>query len=114
MVTAGNARPREIRGQTVPVAGGSQEERAKRTRGDEIEHEIKKLRDLYGQKQGRVAKPIPFNKVDAVFQKISKVTRLLRVNDACERVKEMVKGIKKVTSKIDNRWKQASTPRSYT
>ena len=87
----------------MPVAGGSQEERAKRTRGDEIEHEIKKLRDLYGQKQGRVAKPILFNEVDAVFQKISKVTRLLRVNDACKRVKEIVKGIKKVTGKIDNR-----------
>src|ERR1700677_5368625 len=102
MVTAGNAGPREMRGQAVSVAGGSQEERAKRTRGDEIEHEIKKLRDLYGQKQGRVAKPIPFNEVDVVFQKISKVTRLLRVNDAYKRVKEMVKGIKKVTGKIDD------------
>ena len=89
--------------QTVPVAGGSQEERAKRTRGDEIEHEIKKLRDLYGQKQGRVAKPIPFNEVDAVFQKIGEVTRLVRVNDACKRVKEIVKGIKKVASKINDR-----------
>jgi hypothetical protein len=48
MVTAGNAGPREMRSQTVPVARGSQDERAKRTRGDEIEHEIKKLRDLYG------------------------------------------------------------------
>jgi len=38
-----------------------------------------------------------------VFQKMSKVTRLLRVNDACERVEEIVKGIKKVTSKIDDR-----------
>ena len=45
---AGNAGSREMRGQTVPVAGGSQDKRVKRTRGDEIEHEIKKLRDLYG------------------------------------------------------------------
>jgi len=103
MVTAGDAGPRETRGQTAPETGGSQEERAKRTRGEEIEHEIKKLRDTYGQKQGRAAKPVPFNEVDAVLQKISKVTRLLRVNDACERVKEIVKGIKKVTGKIDNR-----------
>ena len=103
MVTAGDAGPRETRGQTAPGTEGSQEERAKRTRGAEIEHEIKKLRDTYGQKQGRAAKPVPFNKVDMVFQKMSKVTRLLRVNDACERVEEMVKGIKKVTSKIDDR-----------
>jgi hypothetical protein len=38
-----------------------------------------------------------------VFQKMSEVTRLLRVNNACERVEEMVKGIKKVAGKIDNR-----------
>jgi len=58
-------------------------------------------------------KPVLFNKVDTVFQKINKVTRLLRVNNACERVEKIVRGIKKVTSKIDNRWKQASLPRSY-
>jgi hypothetical protein len=48
-----------------------------------------------------------------VFQKMSEVTRLLRVDDACERVEEMVKGIKKVASKMDDRWKQASVSRSY-
>ena len=48
-----------------------------------------------------------------MFQKMSKVTRLLRVNNACERIEEMVKGIKKVTGKIDDRWKQANVPRSY-
>ena len=103
MMTAGDAGPRETHGQTTPETRGSQEERAKRTRGEEIEHEIKKLRDTYGRKQGRAAKPVPFNEVDVVFQKMSKVTRLLRVNDACERVEEMVKGIKKVASKIDDR-----------
>jgi hypothetical protein len=113
MVTAGGARPRETRGQTAPVTGGNQEERAKRTRGAEIEQEIKKLRETYSWKQGRAAKPVPFNKVDAVFQKMSKVTRLLRVNNACERVEEMVKGIKKVAGKMDDRWKQASMSRSY-
>ena len=50
MVTAGDAGPRETRGQTAPETGGSQEERAKRTRGADIEHEIKKLRDTYGRK----------------------------------------------------------------
>ena len=113
MVTAGDAGPRETRGQTTPETGGSQEERAKRTQGEEIEHEIKKLRDTYGRKQGRAAKPVPFNKVDVVFQKMSEVTRLLRVNDACERVEEMVKGIEKVAGKMDDRWKQANVPRSY-
>ena len=48
-----------------------------------------------------------------MFQKMSEVTRLLRVNNACERVKEMVKGIKKVAGKMDDRWKQASMSRSY-
>ena len=48
-----------------------------------------------------------------MFQKMSEVTRLLRVNDACERVEEMVKGIEKVTGKMDDRWKQANVPRSY-
>src|ERR1700677_3007071 len=103
MVTAGDAGPRETRGQTAPETGGSQEERAKRTRGEEIEHEIKKLRDTYGRKQGRAAKPVPFNKVDVVFQKMSKVTRLLRVNNAYKRVEEIVRGIKKAASKIDDR-----------
>ena len=64
---------------------------------------FKKLRDTYGQKQGRAVKPVPFNKVDMVFQKISKVTRLLRVNDAYKRVEEIVRGIKKIASKIDDR-----------
>ena len=113
MVTAGDAGPRETRGQTAPVAGGSQEERAKRTQGAKIEQEIKKLRETYGRKQGRAAKPVPFDEVDAVFQKMSEVTRLLRVNNACERVEEMVKGIKKVAGKMDDRWKQASMSRSY-
>ena len=113
MVTAGDAGPRETRDQTAPETGGSQEERAKRTRGEEIEHEIKKLRDTYGRKQGRAAKPVPFDEVDVVFQKMSEVTRLLRVNDACERVEEMVKGIEKVAGKMDDRWKQANIPRSY-
>ena len=110
MVTAGDAGPRETRGQTTPETGGSQEERAKRTQGEEIEHEIKKLRDTYGRKQGRAAKPVPFDEVDVVFQKMSEVTRLLRVNDACERVEEMVKGIEKVAGKMDDRWKQANVP----
>jgi hypothetical protein len=113
MVTAGDAGPRETRGQTALETGGGQEERAKRTQGEEIEHEIKKLRDTYGRKQGRTAKPVPFNKVDAVFQKMSEVTRLLRVNDVCKRVEEMVKGIEKVAGKMDDRWKQASASRSY-
>ena len=95
MVIAGDAGPRKTRGQTAPETGGSQEERAKRTRGEEIEHKIKKLRDTYGRKQGRAAKPVPFNEVDAVLQKISKVTRLLRVNNAYKRVEEIVKRIKK-------------------
>jgi hypothetical protein len=103
MVTAGDAGPRETRGQTAPETEGSQEERAKRTRDEEIELEIKKLRDTYGQKQGRATKPVPFNKVDTVLQKMSKVARLLRVNNACKRVEEMIKGSKKVTGKIDNR-----------
>src|SRR5260370_40643780 len=113
MVTAGDAGPRETRGQTTPETGGSQEERAKRTRGEEIEHEIKKLRDTYGRKQGRAAKPVLFDKEDAVLQKMSEVTRLLRVNDACERVEQMVKGIKKVAGKMDDRWKEVSTRQSY-
>jgi hypothetical protein len=46
---------------------------------------------------------IPFNKVNIVFLKIVKVTRLLRVNDACNRVEEIVKGIKKVAIKIGDR-----------
>ena len=41
--------------------------------------------------------------MDVVFQKMSEVTRLLRVNDAYKRVEEIVKGIKKVTRKIDDR-----------
>jgi hypothetical protein len=113
MVTAGDAGPHETRGQTAPETEGSQEERAKRTRGEEIELEIKKLRDTYSQKQGRAVKPVPFNKVDTVLQKMSEVARLLRVNDACERVEEMVKGIKKVAGKIDDRWKQVSVLQSY-
>jgi hypothetical protein len=43
-----DAGPRETRGQTAPGTGGSQEERSKRTQGEEIEHKIKKLRDTYG------------------------------------------------------------------
>ena len=103
MVIAGDAGPRETRGQTAPETGGSQEERAKRTRGAEIEHEIKKLRETYGRKQGRAAKPVPFNEVDVMFQKMSKVTRLLRVNNVYKRIEEIVKGIKKAAGKIDNR-----------
>ena len=103
MVTAGDAGPRETHSQTTPETGGSQEERAKRTRGEEIEHEIKKLRDTYSQKQGRAAKPVLFNKVDMMFQNMSKVIYLLHVNNAYKYIKEIVKGIKKVTSKIDNR-----------
>ncbi len=51
--------------------------------------------------------------MDVVFRKIDKVTRFLRVNDACKRVEKMVKDIEKVAGKIDDRWKQASAPRSY-
>jgi hypothetical protein len=76
MVIAGDAGPRETRSQTAPETGGSQEERARRTQGADIEHEIKKLRDIYGRKQGRAAKLVPFNEVDTVFQKMSKVTRI--------------------------------------
>jgi len=112
-VTADDAGLRGTRGQTAPLTKGSQEERTKRTRGEEIEHDIKMLRDIYGQKPGRAAKPVPFIKVDAVFRKIDEVTRFLRVNDACKRVEEMVKDIEKVAGKIDDRWKQASAPRSY-
>src|ERR1700678_4048748 len=103
MVTAGDAEPRETHSQTTPETGGSQEERAKRTRGEEIEHEIKKLRDTYSQKQGRAAKPVPFNKVDIMFQKMSKVMYLLYINKVYKYMKEIVRGIKKITSKIDNR-----------
>src|ERR1700678_4779927 len=103
MVTAGDAGPRETRGQTAPGTGGSQEERAKRIQGKEIEYKIKKLRDTYGQKQGRAAKPVLFNKVDIIFQKISKVIYLLYINKVYKYIKEIVRGIKKVTSKIDNR-----------
>jgi hypothetical protein len=38
-----------------------------------------------------------------VFQKMSEVARLLRVDNACERVEEIVKGIKKVAGKMDDR-----------
>src|ERR1700678_3739255 len=103
MATAGDAEPRETHGQTTPETGGSQEERTKRTRGKEIEHEIKKLRDTYGRKQGRAAKPVLFNKVNVVFQKMSEVTCLLYINNTYEYMEEIVKGIKKVTGKMDNR-----------
>src|ERR1700677_1607439 len=102
MVTAGDAGPRETRGQTAPETGGSQEERAKRTRGEEIEYEIKKLRDTYSRKQGRAAKPVLFNMVNTVLQKMSKVTRLFHVNNAYKHIEEIIKRIKKVTDKINN------------
>ena len=38
-----------------------------------------------------------------MLQKMSEVTRLLRVNDAYKRVEEIVKGIEKVADKIDDR-----------
>src|ERR1700678_2897327 len=103
MVTAGDAGPRETHGQTTPETGGSQEERAKRTQGKEIEYEIKKLRDTYSQKQGRAAKPVLFNKVDMMFQKMSEVIYLSYINNMYKYIEEIVKGIKKVTDKIDNR-----------
>jgi len=53
-------------------------------RGDEIEHEIKKLRTIRSE-AGKGAKPIIFSEVDAVFQNIEEGTRLSLVNDACGR-----------------------------
>ena len=113
MVTASQAGPRATRGQTAPVAGSSQGERAKRTQGDDILQNITKLRDLYGQKQGKAAKPIPFEEAEAVFKKVLK-TRELRVDDAYERVKELMKAAEKVVGRLTEKYKKGVTPRSYT
>jgi len=48
MVTAEPAGPRETRSQTTPRAEEGLEAHMKRTQSEGIQHEINKLRDLYG------------------------------------------------------------------
>jgi hypothetical protein len=112
MMTASQAEPRATRGQTAPVAGSSQRERAKRTQGDDILQDITKLRDLYGQKQGKAAKLIPFEEAEAVFKKVLE-TRELRVDDAYERVKELIKAAEKVAGRLTEKHEEGVMPRSY-
>jgi hypothetical protein len=112
MVTASQAEPRATRGQTAPVAGSNQEKRVKRTQSDDILQNITKLRDLYGQKQGKAARPIPFEKAEAVFKKMLK-TRELRVDDAYERVKELVKAAEKVAERLNEKYGENAASRSY-
>jgi len=72
MVTASSAGPRETLGQN---ASGADEEQTKRTQSEDILNDIKKLEDSYGQKTGRVAKPIPFSEAEKLFRKVEELTR---------------------------------------
>jgi hypothetical protein len=111
-MTASQAEPRATRGQTAPVVGSNQEERAKRTQSDDILQNITKLRDLYGQKQGKAARSIPFEEAEAVFKKMLK-TRELRVDDAYERVKELVKAAEKIAERLNEKYRENAASRSY-
>ena len=46
---------------------GVDEAHAERTQSEEITEDIKKLKDLYGQKLGRAAKAIPFSEAEKLF-----------------------------------------------
>lgn len=92
---------------------GVDEAHAERTQSEEITEQIKKLRDLYGQKLGRAAKAIPFSEAEKLFQRIEELTRTIRVFDACERVEVSAKQIEKVAGKLEDRWKEKTTPTSY-
>jgi hypothetical protein len=112
MVIASQAEPRATRGQTAPVAGSSQGERAKRTQGDNILQDITKLRDLYDQKQGKAVRPILFEEAEAMFKKVLE-TRELRADNAYKRVKELIKTAEKVAGRLTEKYKKGETPRSY-
>jgi len=89
------------------------EPQAKPTYSDEILQDIRNLRDLYGQTHGRIAQPIPFNEASKLFQKIEEWTRRVRVADVYDRVETAVKTIKKVVDRLESRWKEDRTIKSY-
>jgi hypothetical protein len=73
---------------------------------------IIKLKNLYNQKQKKAAKFILFEKAEAVFKKVLK-TRELRVDDVYERVKELIKVVKKVAERLTEKHEKDVIPRSY-
>jgi len=76
---------------------------------EEIQHEIKKLKDLYS-KQGKAARPFPINEVEKFFQNVEELARQPRVYDVYERVEAAAKGIEKVAGKLEDRWKENGAP----
>jgi hypothetical protein len=110
MVTASSAGPGVTRGQSAP---GADKEYTQRTQGEEILHEIKKLKDTYGQKQEGAARPVPFSEIEKLYQKVEEITRQARVYDAYKRVEEAAKVIEKVVGKLEDRWKENNAQQSY-
>jgi hypothetical protein len=55
----------------APAAQRAGEKCQKRTQGDDdAESVMKKLEDLYGQKQGRAEKPVPFKEVRDLMKRV--------------------------------------------
>jgi hypothetical protein len=75
--------------------------------------EIKELRDSYGQKGARNARPIPFPIIDAFLDKVMYWAREERETDASERIETAVRGIEKIAEKLEKRWKETGTSASY-
>ncbi len=102
-----------LRGMRSQSAPNVNEEHANRTRRDKIIAEIKALRDSYGQKGARSARPIPFSIIDAFFDKVAYWAREERETDASERIETAVKEIEKTAEKLEKRWKETGTSANY-
>jgi hypothetical protein len=70
---------------------------------------MKKLEDLYGQKQGRAEKSVPFKEVADLIKRV----RQERKKDASKRVNYASDTIIKLAEKMEDRWKEKAAPRSY-
>ena len=84
----------------APAAQKAGDKREKRMQGDDdAESMMKKLEDLYGQKQGRAEKPVPFNEVADFMKRV----RRKREKDASKHVDYASDTIIKLVKKMENK-----------
>jgi hypothetical protein len=102
-MAARSAALRETRSQSTPKADGEQ---ATRTRRNRIIAEIKELRDTYGQKGAREARPIPFYTMELFFERVMSWAREERETDASDRIEAAVREIEKTAEKMEKRLKE--------